>query len=176
MGRFQVEAVSFHVAVHFFDPHAFAVDFQQGVLAGPIRNQVPGFIFTGFPMQEQPIPSSVMFFCQAHPANQASLAWLERQRIDFDPALPIPTHFVFTLLADDKMPVAPPKPAQQADRLEFGVANHPDFGICWQYLGDFLNKANCSSTLVCPFRPRRTDQTNGKVRFLKATPIESRRW
>ena len=91
MGRFQVKTISLQIAIHFFDPHPFTIDFQQGGLARLVGNQIPRLVFTPIPMQKQPIPTGVMFLGQAHPADNPGLTLFEGQGFDFDPGLSGPT-------------------------------------------------------------------------------------
>ena len=50
---FQVEAMSFQIAEHFFDPHSQAIGLQSQTPIGQVGRQAPGLIFADLPMNQQ---------------------------------------------------------------------------------------------------------------------------
>ena len=50
VGAFQIKAVLFEVAEHFFDPHPSLVRFQSFAERRQVGGQQPGFLFADFPV------------------------------------------------------------------------------------------------------------------------------
>lgn len=52
MGGFQVKAMTFHVSVHLFNPHSFAIDMDDGCSVSVVGNQDPWFVFALGPVDD----------------------------------------------------------------------------------------------------------------------------
>ena len=52
-GTFQIEAMFFQIAMHFFGPHSAPIIAQGHFAVGQVGGQAPGFVFAGLPMHQQ---------------------------------------------------------------------------------------------------------------------------
>src|SRR5688572_7746467 len=129
MSGFQVKPMSFHIAIHFFNPHAPLVDADQVTPIGAVRNQIPGFIFALFPMENEPELTRGVFFSQIDPTDVTGLSRLQAQLTDFGPGLVGATDLIAALLTDDKMPALVAQPLQQMHRLKATIPDDPNLSV-----------------------------------------------
>jgi hypothetical protein len=102
MSGFQIKAAPFQITIHFLDPHPDLVEADQVSLTGTVRDKIPGFILSFFPMEDLPKPADIMFFSQPELTDNSGLTRPQRQLVNFEPGLTGPTNFVTSLLVDDK--------------------------------------------------------------------------
>jgi len=134
-GGFQVKAMSFHISVHFFNPHA-DLHPAQALVTQAVGHQVPGIVFTRFPMQHQPEPTCVMLLGQAHPAHIAGFVFRQVKGIEFLSTLIFLIDLDRAFLPDDEVPTPLLEPAQQRHMLKLRISHHPDLSISRQQRGE----------------------------------------
>ena len=60
MSGFEVKAMSFHVAIHFLNPHTDLIKAYQGFRARLVGKQIPWFFFAFFPQFVDPAKGNVI--------------------------------------------------------------------------------------------------------------------
>ena len=125
MGSFEVKAMSFHIAIHFFRPHAATVETNQVMPAIAIRKQIPGFVLTFLPVEDEPEPTRIILAREAYPTDDARLSRGKVKIIEFTPGLTRLAHGDSPLLTQDKMPALTTQPLYKRDGLKARIAHHP---------------------------------------------------
>lgn len=128
MCLFQIKAMALHVTEHLLDPHAYLIEAKQLLRARLVRNKVPGIVFAFFPMQQQPVPTGIVRFRQAHPTNGSSLSWFQWDGVDATPSVVVLPHIQVSPLANDQMPALAADPLEQRCILKTAIAHDPDLG------------------------------------------------
>ena len=99
MSGFEVEAVTFEIAIEFFGPHANGIESDQEPVIGAIGEKKPGFLFASSPVNGQPVGTSSMRSSEFDPTDAERFSRLNRNRTELDPRLPWPADFVFARMA-----------------------------------------------------------------------------
>ena len=134
MGGFQVKAVAFHVAVHFFRPHADPI--VRNVLPFVRRwrligDEEPRFVLTGCPMQREPEGTRIMFFGQMYPTDDTRLAFSNGDVTELDPRLTRPANLILAGVTEYKMPLLLFQPGDQINRFKTSIAQEYHARIRW---------------------------------------------
>jgi len=164
VGTFQVKAVGFQVAKHFFNPHAPRISFQGFPQRRQVGGQQPGFFFAQFPVR-QDVGRVSMQLGQLPLAQPEALASLGQHTSQSDPRrLIVFAHQMAAFLAQNILPLPLIQLFQHLNRSKFRVSQHQHMRILWQELMDVVQQGQLSPTVLCPRLQRIHIHTSGMAR------------